>query len=136
MSCRAARWPNTMDGGSAGSADRSVTAPRLCGRDRSIQNWKPGTGTSYHASGTCRMGAGDEGVVDAEARVKAVRGLRVIDTSIMPTVVTGNLNAPVIMMAEKISDRIRGVPPLVPVDAPYYRAGTLGSAPPRPGSSF
>ena len=94
------------------------------------------TGTSYHASGTCRMGAGDEGVVDAEARVKAVRGLRVIDTSIMPTVVTGNLNAPVIMMAEKISDRIRGVPPLVPVDAPYYRAGTLGSAPPRPGSSF
>jgi choline dehydrogenase len=45
------------------------------------------TGTSYHASSTCRMGAGDEGVVDAEARVKAVRGLRVIDASIMPTVV-------------------------------------------------
>jgi choline dehydrogenase len=77
------------------------------------------------------MGGRDEGVVDAEAMVKAVRGLRVIDASIMPRVVTGNLNAPVIMMAEKISDRIRGVPPLPPSDAPYHRAGA-----PRPGSSF
>jgi len=93
------------------------------------------TGTSYHASGTCRMGAGDEGVVDAEARVKAVRGLRVIDASIMPAVVTGNLNAPVIMMAEKIADRIRGGPALPPSEVTYYRASELKSTPPRPGSS-
>jgi len=86
------------------------------------------TGTSYHASGTCRMGASDEGVVDTEARVKAVRGLRVIDASIMPAVVTGNLNAPVIMMAEKISDRLRGVRPLPPSDAPYHRAGRADAA--------
>jgi choline dehydrogenase len=86
------------------------------------------TGTSYHASGTCRMGAGDEGVVDTQARVKAVRGLRVIDASIMPAVVTGNLNAPVIMMAEKISDRLRGVRPLPPSDAPYHRAGRADAA--------
>jgi choline dehydrogenase len=81
------------------------------------------TGTSYHASGTCRMGAGDEGVVGTEARAKAVRGLRVIDASIMPRVVTDNPNAPVIMMAEKLSDRLRGVRPLPPSDAPYHRAG-------------
>ena len=61
-------------------------------------------------------------IPNTEARVKAVRGLQVIDASIMPAVVTGNLNAPVIMMAEKISDRIRGVRPLPPSDAPYYRA--------------
>jgi choline dehydrogenase len=80
------------------------------------------TGTSYHASGTCRMGADDEAVVDTAARVKAVHGLRVVDASIMPRVVTGNLNAPVIMMAEKVSDRIGDVRPLPPSDAPYHRA--------------
>jgi choline dehydrogenase len=74
------------------------------------------------------MGAGNEGVVDTEARVKAVRGLRVIDASIMPRVVTGNLNAPVIMMAENISDRLRGVRPFPPSDAPYHRAGRADAA--------
>ena len=81
------------------------------------------TGTSYHGSGTCRMGADGDAVVDAEARVAGVAGLRVVDASIMPRVVTGNLNAPVLMMAEKISDRIRGARPLPPSDAPYYRPG-------------
>ena len=40
---RSARWLNTMDGGAAGSAERRLTCPRLCGRDKSIQNWKSGT---------------------------------------------------------------------------------------------
>jgi len=80
------------------------------------------TGTSYHPSGTCRMGADAEAVVDIQARVKAVQRMRVVDASIMPRVVTGNLNAPVMMMAEKISDRILGKPSLPPSDAPYYRA--------------
>jgi len=80
------------------------------------------TGTSYHGSGTCRMGADDEAVVDTEARVKAVRRLRVVEASIVPRVITGNLNAPVVMMAEKLSDRIRGRPPLPPSQAPYHRA--------------
>jgi choline dehydrogenase len=79
-------------------------------------------GTSYHPSGTCRMGADVEAVVDSEARMKSVRRIRILDSSIMPRVITGNLNAPVMMMAEKISDRICGKPPLQPSDVPYYRA--------------
>ena len=66
------------------------------------------TGTSYHPSGTCRMGVDADAVVDSDGRVNGVRRLRVVDASIMPKVITGNLNAPVMMMAEKISDRILG----------------------------
>jgi choline dehydrogenase len=80
------------------------------------------TGTSYHPSGTCRMGADENAVVDGEARVRSVGRMRVVDASIMPRVVTGNLNAPVMMMAEKISDRIRSRVPLAPSESLYYRA--------------
>jgi choline dehydrogenase len=79
-------------------------------------------GTSYHPSGTCRMGGDDESVVDGEARVRAVARLRIVDASIMPRVVTANLNAAVLMMAEKVSDLIRGKAALAPADAPFYRA--------------
>jgi choline dehydrogenase len=79
-------------------------------------------GTSYHPSGTCRMGIDDEAVVDGEAKVRAVARLRIVDASIMPRVVTANLNAAVLMMAEKVSDLIRGKAALAPADAPYYRA--------------
>jgi choline dehydrogenase len=78
------------------------------------------TGTSYHASGTCRMGADEESVVDPEGRMRAVGNLRVADASIMPKVVTANLNAPVMMMAEKIADAVRGVPSLGPSTATFY----------------
>ncbi len=76
--------------------------------------------TSYHGCGTCRMGVDDEAVVDPEARVKAVSNLRVVDASIMPKEVTANLNAPVLMMAEKLSDAIAGRAPLAPATAEYY----------------
>jgi choline dehydrogenase len=80
------------------------------------------TGTSYHAAGTCRMGNDADAVVDTDGRVKAVSRLRVVDASIMPKVITGNLNAPVMMIAEKLADRIRGVEPLQPSTAPFYRS--------------
>jgi choline dehydrogenase len=91
--------------------------------DAEIDAWVKQTGeTIYHPVGTCRMGvAGDPmAVVDAECRVQGLKGLRVIDASVMPTLVGGNTNAPTIMIAEKISDVIRGKAALAPDDAPVY----------------
>ncbi|MEO6030308.1 MAG: choline dehydrogenase [Burkholderiaceae bacterium] len=63
--------------------------------------------TIFHPTGTCRMGADPLAVVDARLRVHGVRGLRVIDCSVMPTLVSGNTNAPAVMLAEKAVDMIR-----------------------------
>jgi len=63
--------------------------------------------TSWHPSSSCRMGVTDHSVVDPSLRVAGIDGLRVCDASIMPTIVSGNLNAPVIMIAEKATDLIK-----------------------------
>ena len=76
--------------------------------------------TAYHPAGTCRMGTDPMAVTDGQGRVHGVRGLRVVDASLMPQIASGNLNAPTIMMAEKLADAVRGRNPLPPSDAPYY----------------
>ncbi len=78
-------------------------------------------GTQYHPCGTCRMGHDAQSVVDETGRVHETDNLWIVDASIMPRIVTGNLNAPVIMMAEKLADRIAGRFPLPPEPVPYRR---------------
>ena len=70
-------------------------------------------------SGTAKMGSGSDAVVDAELRVHGVEGLRVVDASVLPSIVSGNLNAPVQMIARKAADVIRGVEGL-PAERPEY----------------
>ena len=79
--------------------------------------------TAFHPSCSCKMGSDDMAVVDGQGRVHGMEGLRVMDASIMPLIITGNLNATTIMMAEKIADRIRGRQPLPRSTAKYYVAG-------------
>jgi len=78
--------------------------------------------SAFHPSCSCRMGTDPMAVVDGAGRVHGVQNLRVVDASIMPNVVSGNLNAPTIMIAEKIADLIRGKSPLPAQVAPVYVA--------------
>ena len=86
--------------------------------------------SAYHPSCSCKMGGPQDplAVVDPDTRVYGVEGLRVVDSSIMPSVTTGNLNAPTIMLAEKAADHILGRGMLPADDAPFYVAPNWRSA--------
>lgn len=80
--------------------------------------------TCYHPSGTCKMGTDEMAVLDGALRVHGIEALRVVDASAMPDLVSGNTNAPVMMMAENAADLILGRPAAAPEDVPVagYRA--------------
>jgi choline dehydrogenase len=92
------------------------------------------TKSTHHPCSTCRMGTDDRAVVDENGRVRGLEGLRVVDSSILPRITSGNINAPTIMLAEKISDSILGKPALAPANlsspssaaqaAPLYVSGS------------
>ncbi|MDA0998065.1 MAG: choline dehydrogenase [Proteobacteria bacterium] len=92
--------------------------------DSDVDDWVAATAeTAYHPCGTCKMGSDPMSVVNPEGRVHGIIGLRVVDASVMPTVTNGNLNAPTIMIGEKISDAILGLDPLPLSNAPFDGAG-------------
>ncbi len=68
--------------------------------------------TAHHPCGTCPMGTGPDSVLDPELKVRGIEGLRVVDASAMPDIVSAHINACVLMLAEKASDMIRGRAPL------------------------
>ena len=89
--------------------------------DEEINIWiKKTSTTDYHPSGTCKMGNDSNSVVDENLKVHGMNNLFVVDASIMPNIVSGNLNAPTQMIAEKFSDILLKKKPLEPLQANYH----------------
>ncbi len=80
----------------------------MTAEERAAASMRRYSHTLYHPVGTARMGLDDASVVDPQLRVRGVRGLRVADASVMPTVIRGHTNAPAIIIGERAADLIRG----------------------------
>jgi choline dehydrogenase len=92
--------------------------------DAEIDAWiRANAETIYHPVGTVRMGVDEKAPLDPNLKVRGIENLRVVDASVMPTLVGGNTNAPTIMIAEKVSDAMRGKAFLPPEDAPIAEDG-------------
>ena len=92
----------------AGYGGRELAASATARSDEEIEQFvRNHADTIYHPVGSCRMGNGPGDVVDSQLRVHGVAGVRVVDASIMPRIVGGNTNAPVIMIAEKAADMVK-----------------------------
>jgi choline dehydrogenase len=93
--------------------------------DEAIDEWvKSNVESAYHPSCSCKMGADDDpmAVLDDQCRVRGIESLRVVDSSVFPTIPNGNLNAPTIMVAERAADMILGKPLLKPEQKPVWLA--------------
>ncbi|MBT6510562.1 MAG: choline dehydrogenase, partial [Rhodospirillaceae bacterium] len=105
--------------------DRELDPGEHVQTDDEIDAWvRANVETAYHPTCTCKIGADDDpmAVVDPQCRVRGIEGLRIVDSSIFPTVPNGNTNGPTIMLGEKAADIIRGKDPLAPSNAPAYVA--------------
>ena len=87
-------------------AHESLPGPAVRDDEEIIESALEHGRCGYHAVATCAMGPADDDVVDPQLRVRGVEGLRVVDTSVMPTMVSGNLNGPVMAMAWRAADLI------------------------------
>ena len=85
----------------------------MCIRDRGL------TETDYHPCGTCKMGNTEDSVVDEELKVYGIDNLRIVDGSILPKIISANLNAPIQMIAHRASDFILNKKQLDPISAKF-----------------
>jgi choline dehydrogenase len=99
------------------AAREVAPGPAVTTREQLLAYIRATAATVHHPVGTCRMGADAGAVVDAQLRVHGLGGLRVVDASVFPSIVGGNTNAPVVMVAEKAADLVLGRPPPAPHEA-------------------
>jgi choline dehydrogenase-like flavoprotein len=96
------------------AATEIVPGPEVRNEQQLAEYVRQSASTVFHPVGTCRMGGDTDSVVDPQLRVREVQGLRVVDASIFPTIIGGNTNAAVVMVAEKAADLVLGRAPPTP----------------------